>query len=471
MWKLPCLLYKCAFFVVLWNGSGVAQELEKKEADERPGTPQVLTQPSSTSSMDALDRLNENYLSKLRAATERLAEQRQVLATPGPLKHVRANLHVHSEYSHDSRGKIDEIVAAAKAVGTQVLMFTEHPSAEIDFYTEGHSGMHDGVLLIPGAEMKGLLVYPTLSLRPFEQAEAAEIAQLVGTRGGHTFLSHLEERMDWNIPGLTGVEIYNTHADFKKQLRLVEAMRNPLWFVKTSSLVKRFPQEVFGSLQSYPDDYLRRWDELCQQTPHTGVAANDAHQNVGIRLILGAGNEVLVTDALGEELVTVSRLLVKPFVDIPPEAVEGSELFTLLLDPYENSLRHVGTHLLVDELTRESVWEALSAGRAFVAFDWLADSSGFDVAVLQASQAAASALRWELGSQLRWSSDLKIAAQAPLPAHWKLFRDGRCILEAEGDALSAEIEASGVYRVELWLEVDGELRVWILTNPFYITAH
>ncbi len=428
-----------------------------------PRTPLAATTPAP----DAFDRLNESYVARLRQTMELYAQQRNELSVSGPFKPVRANLHVHSAFSHDSQGKIEEIVAAAKRAGTEVLLFTEHPAPEYDFFVDGHSGLRDGVLLIPGAEMKGMLVYPTLSLRPFDGAESAELTQIVRTRGGHVFLSHLEERMDWNIPGLTGVEIYNTHADFKQQRRLLEAMRNPLWFLKTAGLVQRFPQEVFASLQNYPEDYLRRWDELCQQAPHTGIAANDAHENVGIRLILGADNQVIVTDALGEELLKVNRLLVSPFVEIPRDAAEGSELFRLILDPYENSLRHAGTHLLVSELTREAVWDALEAGRVFVAFDWLADSSGFDLALIQ-GDAENVPRRWELGSQLSWSKDLQLVGQAPLPARWRVMRNGECIAESDGSTLSANVEQPGVYRVELWLTADGTPRVWILSNPFYL---
>ena len=35
--------------------------------------------------------------------------------------------------------------------------------------------------------------------------------------GGLVFLSHVEERMDWEIKGMTGTEIYNTHADFSEE--------------------------------------------------------------------------------------------------------------------------------------------------------------------------------------------------------------------------------------------------------------
>jgi hypothetical protein len=426
---------------------------------------------------DAVDRLTRKNLEAVREAVEKYAAERQLLDRPGPLREVRANLHVHSELSHDSRGKIEDIVAAAKRAGTEVLLFTEHPSKEKDFYTDGHQGLSDGVLLIPGAEMKGMLVYPTMSLRPFESADSQETTQIVRNRGGHVFLSHLEERMDWRIQGLTGVEIYNTHADFKKQKRMIDSMKNPLWLIKTAELIDKYPQEAFSALQTYPEDYLKRWDELCWIAPHTGVAANDAHQNVGVRVLLGQDSKILVADALGEELLKLERLLVAPVLKIPEDAKQGDVLLKLQLDPYENSLRHAGTHMLVSELSKEGVWTALEEGRTFVAFDWLADARGFDVALIQGES------RHEIGSRLDWEEigqrgPLRLVGQAPLPAHWKVIGTrtgadgepvfGEVVYETDSERLDCAIKTAGNYRVELWLELLGQPHCWILSSPFYV---
>lgn len=421
---------------------------------------------------DAVDRLTRKNLQAIRETIEKYAQERQALRPNGPYRTVRANLHVHSELSHDSRGKIDDIVAAAKQAGTEVLLFTEHPSKEKDFFEDGHRGLRDGVLLIPGAEMKGMLVYPTMSLRPFESADSQQTTQIVRNRGGHVFLSHLEERMDWQIQGLTGVEIYNTHADFKKQKRMIDSMKNPLWLIKTAELIDKYPQESFSALQTYPADYLARWDQLCLISPHTGVAANDAHQNVGVRILLGEDGKVVVSDALGEELLKLERLLVAPLLKIPEEAKPGDVLLKLQLDPYRYSLRHAGTHLLVSELTQEAVWNALDEGRSFVAFDWIADSKGFDVS-LEHQQT-----RHEIGSRLDWEflknkEDLKLVGQSPLKAKWKIYRtlaqsQGELVYEGDHHNLSWQIPGPGNYRVELWLELLNQPHCWILTSPFYI---
>src|SRR5262249_39535080 len=223
---------------------------------------------------DALAKLKADKLEAVHQAILALRDKRQKLTRPGPYKEYRANLHVHSKLSHDSRGTIEEIVAAAKATGTSVLMFTEHPADHYDYFKDGHKGTKDGVLLIPGAETKGFLVYPTRSLRGLDGGTPQEFCDLVRGRGGLTFLSPLEERMDWEIRGLTGCEIYNTHADFKDEKRLIAALRNPLWIYTIAELFQKYPQESFSALLDYPADYLKRWDQLCQKAPHTGVAAN-----------------------------------------------------------------------------------------------------------------------------------------------------------------------------------------------------
>ena len=427
-----------------------------------------LLADSAARAQDAVDRIRPKYLAETRQAIEKYAAERKDLARSGPYREVRANLHVHSELSHDSRGKIDDIVAAAKKAGTEVLLFTEHPSQEKDFFLDGHSGMRDGVLLIPGAEMKGMLVYPTMSLRPFESADSQEITQLVRNRGGHVFLSHLEERMDWEIAGLSGVEIYNTHADFKKQKKLVESMKNPLWIIKTTELIKKYPQEVFSALQTYPEDYLQRWDQLCQKFPHAGVAANDAHQNVGIRIKIASDTEVSIEDPNEDPLVKVNRLLVAPLLSIPKDAKPGDLVFSMQLDPYEISLRHAGTHLLVEDLTQEAVWDALEQGRTFVGFDWLADSKGVEVAIRDFNGNAANPKQYEIGSQIAFHDELRFVGKSPLAAQWKIVRNGEKIAELEGGTMDIKLESAGIYRVELWLQANNEPRIWVMTSPFYV---
>ncbi len=411
---------------------------------------------------DALERLKPERLEATHRAVAELRSLRQEVTRPGPYRDFRANLHVHSAFSHDSRGTIAEIVAAAKAVGTRVLLFTEHPSDKYDFFKEGHQGTRDGVLLIPGAETDGFLAYPTHSLRGLTHGTPQEFTDLVRRKGGLVFLCHLEERMDWDIRGMTGSEIYNTHADFKDEKALAKALRNPLYLVKMGELSAKYPQETFSALQDYPADYLRRWDQLCEKAPLTGVAGNDSHQNVGLVIRLVEGNKARFEDALGEKLMELDAAKVPRLKELSAGKKAGDVLFRVVLDPYENSLRHVGTHLLLTELTKPAVWEALEAGRAYVAFDWLADATGFDFAAQSPSH------RHEMGSRFPLEKGLKVRAQAPLPVKWKLIRNGKVASETAGRTLEVPVTEPGNYRAEAWLTVAGEDMIWVLSNPVYV---
>lgn len=196
---------------------------------------------------DSFAKMELKKLEAVHRAVEALKPEWRALPRVGSYLEHRANLHVHSHWSHDSRGTIDQIVAAAKATGTSVLMFNEHPADHYDFFKEGHQGVKDGVLLIPGAESQGFLAYPRMSLRDFNPSTPKDFSDLVRSRGGLTFVSHLEERMDWNVQGVTGVEIYNTHADFKDEKNMIAAMRSPLWLLKASAMIRKFPQESLAA--------------------------------------------------------------------------------------------------------------------------------------------------------------------------------------------------------------------------------
>ncbi|MFM2095747.1 MAG: hypothetical protein RIS70_2871 [Planctomycetota bacterium] len=421
-----------------------------------------LTFSAASTKADALARLKPAKLEATHQAVQRLRQEVRPRPRDGEYREHRANLHVHSHWSHDSRGRLDEIVHAAKAVGTSVLMFTEHPADHYDFFEQGHRGVRDGVLLIPGAETQGFLAFPTLSLRGQNWGNPQEFSDLVRGRSGQMFVSHPEERMDWSIRGVTGMEIYNTHADFKDEKAMLNSLRNPLWLLQVADTIRQYPQEAYSALQDYPADYLKRWDELCLESPHTGVSANDAHQNVGLAIRWLSDNQARLEDALEKPLLELDLNAIPNQAMLREGKKPGDLVFRFQLDPYEHSLRHVGTHLLLREFSEAGVREALDEGRAFVAFDWLADATGFDMQIVNGNQ------RLVMGKQNPWRSGMELHAHAPLAGHWRVVRNGQLIHESQGSSLTLTLTEPGVYRCEVWLDVAGDRMPWILSNPIYL---
>jgi PHP domain len=415
-----------------------------------------------TAAADAVERISLERLRATHAKVLALAKDRRPVTLASGYQDYRALLHVHSAFSHDSRGTIDEIRAAAKAAGVRAILFSEHPADHYDYFADGHRGEKDGLLLIPGAETGGFLAYPRRSLRAERTSTPQEFADLVRRDDGLIFLSHLEERMNWDIAGLTGSEIYNTHADVKDELRFLTLLRTPLGLLQLTPAVKQYPQETFAALQDYPAAYLKRFDELCQKSRLTGVAANDSHHNQGFRGRLTDEGKIQLEDALGKKLLSLDPAKLTPLKSLVEGHQAGDVVFELDLDPYERSFRHVSTHLLMHELTEKSVWEALKAGRAYVAFDWMADPTGF---VFRADRGDAT---FPMGGEVPGASGVRLRAMAPLPGTIKLIRDGREVSRSEGDALDTMVNEPGNYRVEFWLTLAGESRPWILSNPIYV---
>jgi hypothetical protein len=419
----------------------------------------------SNARADMIERLRPEKLRAVHEAIQTLKSQRRQVSLANNFQDVRALLHVHSAFSHDSRGTIEEIVAAANEAGARVIMFCEHPASGYDYFLDGHRGLKDGVLLIPGAETSGFLAFPRQSIQNLKTDTPQAFANLVRSTGGLVFLCHLEERMDWDIANMNGSEIYNTHADVKDETRFVASLRSPLAMMSLQRTVTQYPQEVFGALLDHPADYLKRYDELCQRAPHTAVAGNDSHHNQGYRIKIMDNGNVLLEDVLGTRIAELDPELLLPVKLLIAGKSPGELIFELDLDPYVRSFRHVSTHLLMTDIDEVQVRQALASGRTYVAFDWLADPTGF---VYRAEQGSES---WPIGSEVTFVKDLHLRAEAPLEARFKLVRDRQIALDQNGAGFDFLVDKPGVYRVEVWLKVAGEDRPWILTGPIYVRGN
>ncbi|MBY0586317.1 PHP domain-containing protein [bacterium] len=411
---------------------------------------------------DAMARMTAPKLQEVRESIEKHKQSREAVSLKTPFEETKAILHCHSKWSHDSRSTIEEILKGAHANGVRVIMFTEHPADHYDFIVDGHQGIREGVLLIPGAELKGMLAYPLKSIKGMDFSSPQEQSDMIKRTGGLAFYCHLEERMDWQVAGIAGTEIYNVHADAKEESRLFLGLVNPLFWLQLRPLVDKYPQEVFSALQDYPKDYLRRYDELCQMFPHTGVAGNDSHHNIGIRIIRGEKDLILLEDIIGQKVAELSIGKLPFLAALAGKSKTGDVILQVDLDPYERAFQHVTTHLLLDEFSREGVWRALEAGRAFVGFDWITDTTGY---VFQAETDKPIGV---VGSKLPFTAGMKLRSFAPLEAKHRLIRNGQVFGEKTGRDVSFEIAEPGVYRAEVWVQVADEERIWILTNPIYI---
>ena len=118
---------------------------------------------------------------------------------------------------------------------------------------------------------------------------------------------------------------------------------------------------------------------------------------------------------------------------------------------------------MAHSVTEKDCFEALLHGRCYVAFDWLADPTGFRF------MANAGRHTFEMGDETT-RHDLSLRADTPIPADLHLLRDGEEIARESGTRLERTADKPGVYRVEAWVTVADETRPWIYSNPIYVRS-
>jgi hypothetical protein len=431
-----------------------------------PAANQTKSLPPFEHRIPTLQRLERSHLQRVREESQAYRQALQSVTLKTGFKDYRCVLHAHSYLSHDSRGTIEEIAAAAKQVGVQAIFISDHPQ-EKDVVAEGARGIINDVLFVPGSETRGFLLYPGNGKLPSFNMNDRQLVDAVKASRGMVFVAHPEEPHDWSIQTLTGMEIYNTHTDVNDELELLKTLqpKDTAGYGKLLTLLNTFqdyPQESFSSLYDHPKDLLARYDTLCKTRPFTAIAANDSHQNTGFVVVGTQDGKYRVEDPLGEEITTLDPSNNSALKLLFGESQPGKVLFKRQLDPYPVSLGYVNTHILARERTERALRDALAKGRTYIAFDWIADATGTAFLLKSGSKS------YPLGETVRFKSGMRLQAEVPLSGFMRLMRDGSAVKQVEGRTLDFEVQEVGIYRLEVYLPLGGELRGWIFTGAIRI---
>ena len=225
------------------------------------------------------------------AAWKALRAERQHVPDQAGWNQYRGILHSHSKLSHDSEVPFEEILGALKTTRLDFICLSDHPTqGRADFDLQWR-GIHDGKLFIPGFEMKaGMMPFGVAAGTVLSnQTDSAILARQIAENGGLLFYAHPEEPRDWDRPELVGMEIYNIHTDFKRRSPGIGRMVPDLLVNQD-----RYPEHVFRTVFVRPVEFLCRWDALNLKRHITGIAANDCHQNVGVRGIYTAADTIRI---------------------------------------------------------------------------------------------------------------------------------------------------------------------------------
>jgi len=104
----------------------------------------------------------------------------------------------------------------------------------------------------------------------------------------------------------------------------------------------------------------------------------------------------------------------------------------------------------------------LRDGHVYVSHDWLCDPTGFSFGAVNNLGV------FPMGDSAPMQGTTRIVGLTPLPATLKLFHHGEIVAQTNGTNLTFRAKKHGTYRLEAWLNVAGEARPWIYSNPVYL---
>lgn len=413
-------------------------------------------------------------LPRLKAVQEdvlKLRSQRiKIVPLPG-LNDYRCILHAHAEDSTHTGGTLPEMLADAKKAGINAILLTDHFRPPRDFIDGRWRGNKEGVLFVPGSEIRGCLLYPEASVLGKMEAPFPELLKAVTAGDGMIFLSHVEERTDHPMEGLTGLEIYNRHWDAKKDMPSLIAvamkLTDPKQLAELEEAVRLYPDELLAFQCDYPQVYVDKWDDGTKKFRLTGIAANDCHHNQVFIVKMVDEETVLLGTIVDKDdgLRKITAALRPGIKEMTKGHKPGDILAKVDMDPYQRSFWNTSTHVLAPKLDEPTIRTALKAGHAYVAFDWMCEATGFRFEAIGADGKSVGIM----GDELKYADGLKLNAQFPIACQTRLLRNGVQVAETSGkDRVEFPVKEPGVYRLEAWLTVDGEPRPWIFANPIYV---
>lgn len=342
------------------------------------------------------------------------------------------NLHVHSVLS-DGAATPEEIAAAAGRAGLDFVCMNDHAHMRAGLHLEGE-GFSGKVLVLVGAEIgvrcNHYLAFDLKEAVVENDASPQEVIDAVNDQGGFGFLAHPFEKgmpfreksvaYRWENPAVerfAGICIWNFTSRWKERVRTIF---HGIFCMRFKTQTLRGPSR----------ETLAFWDALCSERKCVAIGGSDAH---GSSVQLGPWRVTPLT--------------------------------------YDFLLRTINVHIFLRQLlskdpsvAKGQVYEAMRAGRLFLAHDGLAPARGFkmDYVSIEGAQIY-------MGEESTFEKGGTLVVETPKRAEIRLIRNGERVRSWLGKEALYQVVEKGVYRVEVYRKRPFfGWRPWIFSNPIYL---
>ena len=362
-------------------------------------------------------------------------------------------LAVHTARSHDALGSDEEVVRAARDVGIDVVLITDHRSRESpDSLWDRQAEFRDGVLLVRGQELSlgpdvgRLLVFGLDTTVHSWDAGLDALARKLARDSSFAIVAHSRSpriRDSWRperLPGIGAWEVLDFADIGRKRLK------GPWVFYHLMALAASAPiGRLHHSLarlhrEGFAQPAAAAFDSIAARRPITAVAGLDVHPK---RRLLGQ-----------------------------------------LLPAYDPFFRAMANHISLDEPLPSDAAEAskavlagLASGRVYISLFGPGAAGGFTYVALGpsagvvATMGGATALNEAVRLHAGFSSEEKSRRLL-----YRLVRDGATYRWSHGPQLSVTADSPGVYRVEVYRygfrigSLTWNLRPWVFSNPIRLVT-
>lgn len=331
----------------------------------------------------------------------------------------RGIVHLHSELSHDSNGKLINIYKAAKNNNIDFVILTDHWSPEL--FKKSYSGFLENILFITGSEIsknEGVTLLAIPLPEDFVPVnDWRKNIDLLHQKGSLALASHIEFSKTSQLANIDGIEIINLHA------HILEQNKFGLTLTYFKALLP-WNWDLAYIFNDIPE--LKRWQYLNQNGIIPAFGGNDTHDNYRL------------------------------FYKIGPK-----------LGSYDNTFKLITTHVWANKLTQQSIVEAIKNGQTYFSFEIFGNSNNFRFYALNGENMVLP------GKKTLITKSDKIILVVQTPPHKnpentkiKILRNGKILKENNGILLKLGVDRPGNYYVEIWKNE----KPWIFSNPIQIRS-
>jgi hypothetical protein len=372
---------------------------------------------------------------KLAEKIAQLDAQRTTHTDPN-FKEYKGVIHAHTNIGGHSSGTFDELIAAANANDLDFVLMTEHISDTVDTAALTLNGVYGKTLFVGGNEVETtdsdrfLLIPGGVEAVKARMQGTTAFLETARRENKLALITYPERFRSWDS-AFDGIEVFSLHTA-AKQMNPLTALGDLIWTYPS------YPELMLAKGWTRPDANLTKFDEIASQRKISLIAGTDAHSNIGFHLF-------------GDDA--------------------GNKPLGVKLDRYETMFRMARLHVLIEKdkpFDRETLIEAIRAGRYFVGFDAIGNSSGFSFTAMSSDPLHS---QFSMGEVAPWLSLIKVTS--PLSSRIVIFKDGHVFEEQVGDSVGTDQLGNGAYRVEVYRDDLGppfDKMPWIISNPVYVRS-